>query len=340
MTPDEQFEVLSARSQVMRLRAAAFAALQAYPLTVARLRVVYHGYNTTFRVDTTDQRTFALRINVNSHKTDSELRAEMAWIDALSRETEVSVPVPQRTRQGRLTTAVWLPSLGRSLPAALFAWLRGPNVETGAAPAHLRAAGQAMADMHTHAEGWSLPADASLPASDDLFMHGTQYLQAEHPLLTPNRRTLLQRVIPAVQTQFREVFASSTPHVLHADLHLGNMKWYRGRLSVFDFDDCVIGVPTHDLGVSTYYLRPRQELVDALFEGYASRRSLPDIASEQFEALLAGRNVLLLNELLGTASADFQAMLPTYVANAELKLRHFLDTGQYRHDLPGVVPLW
>jgi Ser/Thr protein kinase RdoA (MazF antagonist) len=340
VTPDEQFELLSARSQVVRLRAAAFEALTAYPLEVARLRLVYHGYNTTFRVDTTDQRTFALRINVNSHKTAPELRAEMAWIDALSRDTEVSVPVPQLTIAGGLTTTVWVPSLGRQLPAALFGWLSGPNVEDRAARVHLRAAGQAMARMHRHAEGWSLPADASLPASDELFMHGSRYLHLDHPLLTPERREVLERVIPQVQQRFAEVFASATPHVLHADLHLANMKWYRGRLSVFDFDDCVIGVPAHDLGVSTYYLRPRQELVDALFEGYASLRPLPVVSPDRFEALLVGRNVLLLNELLGTSSADFRDMLPTYAANTFVKLRHYLDHGEFRHDLPGVVRLF
>lgn len=339
-SPASHFAALSATSQVRRLRVAALEVLRAWPLRVTRLRLLYHGYNTTFRVDTEDGSRFALRLNVNSHKTAPELRAEMAWIDALARDTEVSVPVPQRTIDGHLTTEVWVPSLGRSLPAALFAWLSGPNVEERATPVHLRAAGQAMARLHTHAERWSLPSGASLPASDELFMHGRQYLHVEHSLLTPERRAVLQQVIPRVQQEFAAVFGSSTPHVLHADLHLANMKWYRGRLSVFDFDDCVIGVPAHDLAVSTYYLRPRQELVDALFEGYSDLRPLPDVSTERFEALLVGRNVLLLNELLGTASADFREMLPTYAANTFVKLRHFLDTGEFRHDLPGVERLF
>ena len=339
MTQNDQFEQLSARAQVLRLRATAFQALEAYPVSVARLRLVYHGYNTTFRVDTTDGRIFALRVNVNSHKSAPELCAEMAWLDALAGDTDLSVPVPQRTVDGALTTEVWVSSLGRALPAALFGWLRGPNVEAHPAPMHLRAAGRAMAALHAHAERWALPPDASLPASDDLFMHGNEYLHADHPLLTPDRRDVLAQVIPLVQRRFQEVFASSTPHVLHADMHLANMKWYRGRLSVFDFDDCVIGVPAHDLAVSSYYLRPRQELADALFEGYAGERSLPAVSPDRFEALLVGRNVLLLNELLGTASADFREMLPQYAANTFVKLRHYLDHGEFRHDLPGVVPL-
>jgi Ser/Thr protein kinase RdoA (MazF antagonist) len=340
MTSINEFEELSARAQVGRLRTAAFEALQSYPVSVARLRLVYHGFNTTFRVDTTDGRIYALRLNVNSRKTPAELRAEMAWLDALAHHTDLTVPEPQRTIEGALTTEVWVPSLGRVLPAALFGWLRGPNVEERATPVHLIAAGRAMATLHTHAESWSLPADASLPASDDLFIHGNEYLHAEHPVLTTERRAVLNQLIPLVQQRFVEVFHSSATHLLHADLHLGNMKWYRGRLAVFDFDDCVIGVPTFDLAVSTYYLRPRQELVEALFEGYAGERPLPEVTPDRFEALLVGRNVLLLNELVGTASADFREALPAYADNTFVKLRHFLDTGEFRHDLPGVVPLF
>jgi hypothetical protein len=33
-------------------------------------------------------------------------------------------------------------------------------------------------------------------------------------------------------------------------------------------------------------------------------------------------------------------MLPRYMENSLIKQRHFLDAGQWRHDLPGVVSLW
>ncbi|WP_432804233.1 phosphotransferase [Deinococcus taeanensis] len=30
---------------------------------------------------------------------------------------------------------------------------------------------------------------------------------------------------------------------MYADLHSGNLRWCRGRLSVFDFDDSGLGLP-------------------------------------------------------------------------------------------------
>ena len=45
---------MTTRAQVHRLRAVALRALEAYPIEVARLRLLYHGFNTTFRVDASD----------------------------------------------------------------------------------------------------------------------------------------------------------------------------------------------------------------------------------------------------------------------------------------------
>jgi Ser/Thr protein kinase RdoA (MazF antagonist) len=334
-----EFARLSPRSQVHRLRAAAADVLTHWPIEVARLRVVHHGFNTTFRVDAADGRTFALRLNVNSHKTPAALQAEMAWIAALSTETDVVVPVPQRTVADALTTEVFVPSLGRALPAVLFSWLRGPNVEDVATGRHRRELGRVTAQLHTHAEGWSLPAGAELPSTDVYWTPEYPMLTAAHELFDDERRALYGQVVEQIRRVSVELSAMAPHHVLHADLHLGNTKWYRGHLAVFDFDDALVGVRHHDLAISSYYLRPDQALVDALFEGYASVRPVPEMTSEQFETLLAARNVLLVDELLTTESADFVALLPRFLDNSDIRQRHFLDAGEFRHDLPGVVPL-
>lgn len=334
-----EFAQLGSRAQVRRLRGAALEVLAGWPVEVARLRLLYHGFNTTFRVDTTDGRTFALRLNVNSKKPPAALAAEMAWLDALSASGDVVVPVPQRTIDEQLTSEVFVASLGRSLPAVLFGWLRGPDVEDVAAPQHVHALGRATALLHSHAQEWTFPTGATLPSTDHYWEPGFPMLTAPHDLVDDDRRALFHEVAGHVRRVSAEVSARGPHHALHADLHLGNAKWYRGRLSVFDFDDALVGVRVHDLAITSYYLRPRQELVDALFEGYESVRSLPEVTDEQFETLLAARNLLLVDELLTTESADFVALLPQFLINSEIRQRHFLDTGEFRHDLPGVLSL-
>jgi Ser/Thr protein kinase RdoA (MazF antagonist) len=335
-----EFSSLAARTQVRLLRAVAARALGHWPLAVERIRLVYHGYNTTFRVVDAQGRSFALRLSVNHRKPQSAVLAEMSWLAALSRDTELSLPSPVATVDGSLTATAFVPGLPEPIAAALFTWLPGTALDRIAAPEHVVQLGRAMAVLHRHAAGWKLPEGASLPYIGDVWATDRPFLDVEHPLLDPGRRALFEEAVPVVRAAHAVVDASGRAVPLHADLHLANAKWHRGLLSVLDFDDAVTGVPAHDLAISSYYLRPRQPLVDALFEGYMSEAELPQLAPAHLEALLSARNLLLVDEVLRTNSADFVAMLPRFLENSAIKQRHFLDTGQWRHDLPGVVLLW
>ena len=276
----------------------------------------------------------------NTPKTAAGLRAEMSWLDALATDTDLCVPVPLRTHDGRLFTEVHSAAVGRALPAAVFHWLPGPDLEDGARPAQLFAAGQAMATLHAHAEQWSLPPDATLPTLDNILLDVPDHLHDPHPQLTAERERVVHAAFDQVCSVLADLPTDQPRHVLHADLHLGNMKWHRGRLAVFDFDDCGIGIPLQDLAISSYYLRPHTALEQAMAEGYASMRSLPSSTNEQYEAVVAARSLVLLNDLLVTENAEMRAVLARYAANTEIKLRHYLDHGAFRHDLPAVVKLW
>jgi Ser/Thr protein kinase RdoA (MazF antagonist) len=139
-----------------------------------------------------------------------------------------------------------------------------------------------------------------------------------------------------VEGRYRELFDCARPQPLHADLHLGNIKWHRRQLYVFDFDDSGMGLPVQDLAMAAYYLRPAAHLEDALLEGYSDVAELPSYSSAQYEAVVASRNIVLLNDIVATANADFRALLPTYVPNTIVKLRNYLETGVYRHDVDGL----
>ncbi|MFC6660564.1 hypothetical protein [Deinococcus multiflagellatus] len=52
---------------------------------------------------------------------------------------------------------------------------------------------------------------------------------------------------------------------------------------------------------------------------------------------MAGRAVVLLNDLLVNTNAEWQAILPRYVPNSVTKLRAYLDSGVFRHDVPGLL---
>jgi hypothetical protein len=63
------------------------------------------------------------------------------------------------------------------------------------------------------------------------------------------------------------------------------------------------------------------------------------VSDDDFEALVAQRNLLLLNDLLFTTNAEHRQLLPNYARNTIRKIGSWLDTGIFRHDVDGLVPL-
>ncbi|MBK8461165.1 MAG: phosphotransferase [Micropruina sp.] len=228
--------------------------------------------------------------------------------------------------------------LGRELPAALFAWLPGPNLGWSPRPDQVRALGRAMATLHDHSAGWRLPEGCDLPSIDTVLMNVPHRMHTDHPLLTDERRPVLVAAFDQVQRHYHAFFADAPRQVLHADLHGGNAKWHRGRLSVFDFDDAGIGVPLQDLAISAYYLRDRIDLEAELLAGYAEVRPLPTFSAEQYEAVVASRNLVLVNDTIGSSHAGVRDGAELYVANSVVKLRKYLQTGRFAHDADGVLP--
>ncbi|PTA67877.1 phosphotransferase enzyme family protein [Deinococcus arcticus] len=330
------FAQLSRSTQVARLRASAQAALRAYPLSVRRLTLLNHGFNTTFRVDAESGERYALRLNVNSRRAPAQLAAEVAWLSALARDTDLTLPVPQPRRDGTLLGEVWNEALGAHLPATLYSWLPGRDLGERATPAQLREVGRAAAILHAHAQTFDLPAGAALLSLRDPLMGMGDNLRPG-PLLTEEGLAVVQTVRAQVDAVLGRLYAAQAPRPLHADLHLWNVKWHRGRLSVFDFDDSGLGLPVQDLTISAYYLRPRAELEAALLEGYAAAAPVPGVNAADYETLVAGRAVVLLNDLLVNTNAELQAILPRYVPNSVTKLRAYLDSGVFRHDVPGLL---
>lgn len=331
------FAGLPQRAQVGRLRPVAHAALTHYGLEVRSLRLLNHGFNTTFRVDTADGQRFALRLNVNSRRSPAQIGAEMAWLAALAQDTELRVPTPQRTASGDLLASAHSADLSRDLPAALFSWLSGRDLGEQATPTQLREVGRAAAALHAHARGWTLPPGTHLNLLDDPLMDSPDNLSGDHEGLTSDRREVIGEVLRRVRAVLAALYARSTPHALHADLHPWNLRWARGKLAVFDFDDSGIGLPVQDFAIAAYYLRPKRDLEDALFAGYAQTAPLPAFTSQEYETLIAGRGLVLLNDVLTNTTADIRAMLPRYLPNTVTKLRHFLETGTFRHDVPGLI---
>lgn len=333
-----RFENLSNRAQVCRLRRVAVAALARYPIEPRQLRLLNHDFNTTYRVDAMDGAQFALRIDLNRRKPIPALDAEIAWLQALATDADVVVPQPLATIDGRLHTSVDFPELGRALDVVVMSWLPGRDLGVPTVAA-LRELGRVTAMLHQHAGRWKLPDGAEFPAVAGVFMDSPDRLRTGDPRVDDAAAEVFAGSLAVIEPAHAAMVAAGTRMPIHGDLHQWNVKWLRGRMSVFDFDDAGIGVPAQDLAITSYYLSARAELMDALFEGYETVTPLPPFSDEQLQAALAARNLLLLNDLLGTSTRSARDMIERYLANTVARLRAYLDTGRFRHDVAGVIQL-
>jgi len=325
---DRSYAALDEDAQVEVLRRVAVAAAEAFGLEVRHLALVLHAYNTTFRLDTADGRRLALRVNTNSQSTSANIAAQQAWLHALARDTDVLVPDPVAAPDGAWEVAVDCPEWGGPLTATVASWLEGDDVgECDEEQAF--ALGRTMAVLHDHAEGFELPTGADLPLFDEPLFHDHNLLEGAVPMPSGHSE-VISAALARSGMRFGEVYTGVVPIALHADLHGGNLKWHGGRLAVFDLDDAGFGVPALDLAISTFYLRAADPSVEAaLRHGYADVRDLPDVSAEQFEALVAARQLLLANSLLASSTASLRAEATDYLDVTVERLRGWMSTGRF-----------
>jgi Ser/Thr protein kinase RdoA (MazF antagonist) len=84
--------------------------------------------------------------------------------------------------------------------------------------------------------------------------------------------------------------------LIHADLHMGNLKWTPTSLNPIDFDDCGIAPLPYDLAVaasSFYGSKSSIDILHNLLEGYASSGAKP-ITLKELQLFIAIRSIWLM----------------------------------------------
>lgn len=319
--------------QAEALRPVAMDAAASFGLDVSRLEVLMHAYNTTFEVHTGAGDRYALRVNTNSGSTVEEVVAQQAWQLAIAEETPVHVPVPHATVDGGWCARVRSEALDREVLVTCASWLYGPDVEEPT-PEVAHELGRTMARLHVHARGWTLPAGGTMPVFDEPLFGDHDRLGAA-PDLDEEQRGVLARAASVAGEALTRVHAAGPVIPLHADLHGDNLKWHEGRLAVFDFDDCGLGTPALDLAIATFYLRGGDDAAEqAMLTGYGEVAPLPDVDPADLEALIACRQLLLGNDLLGSTTAAFRGRSRDYLLTTVDRLRQWLETGRFTRAQP------
>ena len=309
--------------QTLSLTELAHLILQEYGIKKAEVECINFEFNATFAITTNNGQRFALRLNINSTRVESNIAAEVQWVRHLSRVPGLNVPSPIATLDDNFVVSALHQDSGQVIFGVMYSWIEGEELGDEPNLDQLQTVGAAIALMHHNSLDFTLTGGAELPTFDDFFWGTEDYLFSSKSTMTADHRQLIQRAHDAIMFHTNSLYAASSIHIIHADCHGWNLMWHENDVTIFDFDDCGYGVEAQDLAVALYYL-DTPEQCDALLAGYKSIRPLPIYSDAQMKSLLLHRRLLLLNYLFETKNPEHKEMLPAYLEGSIERVSAFL----------------
>jgi len=329
--------VVSDRSQVARLRRLATTALGRYDLAGARLNLVDHGENTTFRVTSVDGAQFLLRVhrpNRHGREVDSSAAvvSELQWLAAIRADTLLAVPDPVPSTNGEMVTTATAQGVDGPRVCSLLRWMKRSNHSRSARPIHLERLGGVLAQLHNHADAW-VPPDGFVRIRWDheaffgnVMVYGNVDAADAWTLLPANLRRTFTRVAEHLGGVMQQLGEDPDAFgLIHADAHLDNVLFDGDRTPLIDFDDRGFGYRIYEVAVALWELRHRSDyssFEEAFVRGYTRHRPLPPEQRRHLDAFIAAREVAFGLWLVGMAEsrASFREQLPTELAHIERSL--------------------
>ncbi len=271
------------------------------------LRLLSHYVNTVFRLST-DSGQYVVRAHRASNRTTSEVKAELAWLDALSSAEDIRVPRVRTTTDGNAIVMASLRDVEDQLPISILEWMTGQTIGDEKGTRHFEELGRMTAALHRHAQTWPPSASLDRPTynSKTVFYENiperlTVMLGSkEADLINLALSTLRQRLL-TVETELGS--DSSTFGLIHGDLSFGNVLFDDIGAIPIDFDDCGFGYFLHDLTIplAGAWTKPDfEERYQAFVVGYRQIRELPGDLLRHVPVFLGLRSTQLIMDYAGS----------------------------------------
>ena len=330
------FGELTRRGKARRLRDVALKALAHYDLDVSRLEFAGMHTNTIFRARTPRGQSYAIRLCASGWRTDTDIRSEMLWLQALAGAEDISAPVPVLSREGEFLIEVSRTGVPGPNRCVVMSWIPGTPLGRHLSPANLHKVGVLCAKLHAHGA-------AFVPPHGFTERKMSSYLARDEPdvlfsdacagAFTTKSREVLTQTRALVAQAFADLYADRDGlRVIHNDLWHDNIMLYRGRLYPFDFEDTIWGYPVQDIAMSLQDLMmdvPRERYepyAAALREGYESVAVWPEQYEGQIDVFRAGRMLWVGNYVAEHERQFLSQHLNLLVRDFEV----FLGTGRIR----------
>ena len=171
-----EFFNLPAEDQQSSLTKFANELLKDYGIHNAKISCINFEFNATFAVDSAAGVKYALRININSTRSVSNMEAEVEWVRHLNRTSGINAPTPIATTKDEYIVSGLHADSGQTLYGVMYSWLEGEEIGDEPTMQQLHEVGKAIAILHQESTEFSLSANRSLPTFNDFFWSTEDYL--------------------------------------------------------------------------------------------------------------------------------------------------------------------
>ncbi|AMM30784.1 aminoglycoside phosphotransferase [Sinomonas atrocyanea] len=281
------------------------------------LQVLPVSENLVVRVAPDGRAPLVLRITPPHARTDDEIRSELSWIDALDRESDVSVAGVIAAPTGDSLLKVTDPVSAVTASVAVFRNLEGHEPEEDELPALMPDLGRISALLHEHSSRWARPARFMRGSWDTETAFGSRPIWGDWRAAVPNPadRAHLKRAEDLLVARLRSYGRGPDRFgLIHADLRTANLLVDDGHCSIIDFDDAGFGWWLYDLATAlTFYENhpQRDAFIDSWLTAYRQVRPLAEEDILEIPSLLLFRRLLTLAFLGNNPTIEVStSMLP------------------------------
>jgi Ser/Thr protein kinase RdoA (MazF antagonist) len=267
-----------------------------------------------FKISDHKGQLYNLRVHVPKSRTLENiwsrrdvLDSELVWLDALCRETNLTIPVPERNRQGTFVTVL------DGINCTVLRWVVGEQKPYFTNKQELRSVAEMTAVLHKQASKWTPPPSFIRPK-----FHCSRMRAALDMLNQRTREWILNAQDVKILNEAGEraiAFINTLPKnhmtwgMMHNDLLPGNIVYADGVACPIDFGACGFGYFLQDLACTFWFIHPeaRQQYI----EWYGKQFPLPNDYADQLEAFFIASRLTSMIHALGLPEVN--DWLPTDV---------------------------
>lgn len=290
--------------------------------------------NVTYLIEAPDGQKSVLRVHRTGYHTQRGIECELAWLEAIRRDTSIETAGIILGRDGSAIQAAHINSINERRFLVLFQYLEGnaPS-QSGDLTSEFEDLGRIAATCHGHVMTWAKPTNFERLVWDEDAVFGDEPTWGDWrdaPGVSADVRGVLEQVETAVRNR---LLAYGKPedrfNLIHADMRLANLLVGPMGTRVIDFDDCGFGWLMYDFAAAISFIEDDPRIPDmkaAWLKGYRSVRALSPEDEAEIDTMIMLRRMALLAWIGSHIEApEPQALAPNFAERTARLGRVFLS---------------